>query len=69
MADKLKSKVDNFINGDENTMAWVLSGISGNKITIGDEDDTLFNIVVVDNGKYVCTIYEPIINILILFIE
>ena len=69
MADKLASKVQEFMDGDENTMGWVLKETKGNSIVVGDDDDILFNIVVLDAGKFVsfvalCTnfILTPISN-------
>ena len=53
MADKLKSKVEEFMDGEENSMGWVLKELKGNTFVIGDDDDILFNIVVVDAGKFV----------------
>lgn len=57
-AEKLRSRVQNFINGNYNSMGFVLKSIQGNTITIGDDEDDLFKIIVVEPGRFVCFHYH-----------
>ncbi len=54
---QFKSAVQEFIDGEDNSMGFVLKSIQqqNNQIVIGDEEDDLFTIVVLDasNGKFV----------------
>ncbi len=53
---QFKSAVQEFIDGEDNSMGFVLKSIQqNNRIVIGDEEDDLFTIVVLDasNGKFV----------------
>jgi hypothetical protein len=53
-AEKLRSRVQSFINGNYNSMGFILKAIQGNTITIGDEEDDLFKIIVIEPSRFVC---------------